>query len=77
MYRIQFEDQRQDALSWDVDSEGTVVDSQPFKARTWIDHVVIQPELLQAGDLLEYICKDTGETRHFRFPIQRIERFSI
>jgi len=42
---IRFQDCGQDFLEWDIDSDGTVIDSRPFQRRLWNGRIVLNPDV--------------------------------
>lgn len=71
--KITFEDHGQDFLTWQLDNNGIVVESQPFQAAQWCGVQVDVPRALQAGDIVSFRRPEDGRTRTIRYPIAKIE----
>ena len=71
--QIHFEDNGQDFLSWIIDSNGTVIESNPFQTSIWAGNKVIAPDKLEPGDRVHYISRWTGKAQMIRYQITAIE----
>lgn len=67
---ITFEDHGQDFLEWDLDAEGTVIDSRPFQAFTWCGRQVVNHKSLKTGTVV--ILDDM---RTVNYPPTKVRRF--
>lgn len=82
IFRIHFEDQGQDFLSWDVDIRTCkVVNSAPFQASIWTKCMVLN--LWEIADHKEYKVIYTSnailpdESREIMYPVARVEYLQI
>lgn len=73
VYRIEFEDQFQDFLIWDLAADGEVLDCQPFQAWVWQGRTVEDVDDLQVGSLVAVSSGD-NELLIIRYPLIRVER---
>lgn len=71
--KITFEDNGQDFLWWAVDGEGNVVDCGPFQASVWVGSVIIDHELLNPGDEVEFISNQ-GDVLVLKHKVETIEQ---
>lgn len=67
---IEFEDDGQDFLKWELDSEDRVVDCTPFQGSIWCGKYVFCPKSLYPGMRVEY--SDTPITK-VNQPLQSIK----
>ena len=70
---IHFEDHGQDFLTWEVNSEGVVVDCQPFQAFAWCGRKVSNLHELAVGTQVKLDGIKPGDYV-LKYPIESITR---
>lgn len=68
-YIIKFKDFGQDFLTWFIDENGYVLDSQPFQRWIWAGRFTI-PQTAKVGEKLAIW---TGKESYVNYPIESIE----
>jgi hypothetical protein len=71
--QITFEDHGQDFLTWQLDSNGVVVDCMPFQASVWCGVEVYGPGSLNVGDTVFIRRPGDAVTVPLKYPIAAIE----
>lgn len=66
--RIHFEDQGQDFMFWVINSDGKVIQCEPFQHDVWFETEVINPSDLTTGD-----CVRTFDGLIIKYPIESID----
>lgn len=70
--KINFEDNGQDFLWWTINERGLVVDCGPFQASVWCGSIVVDTELLQPGDPVDFVSRH-GDVLMLKHRVKSIE----
>lgn len=73
MKRIHFEDDGQDFLSWLVDDQGYVIESEPFQTWVWAGYQVLALNTVRRGHLLNIKRPSDGEIRVMKHAVLRVQ----